>query len=120
MSNFIETMPPAKRKKIARAMLAWLIETYPRAFVEREYDADPLKIGILHDIMREHPETKRWKLIIALDRYTNRTDYLQAMIFRFPRIDLQGNPTDQITDAHAAHAAEKMAAKIRAKAVKAA
>jgi ProP effector len=103
--------------KLARLdALRWLAKTFPHAF-DSQQEIQPLKIGILHDIMA-HAELalaagiSKNKLREALVVFTRSIDYLACLKAREMRIDLEGNPTEQVTAQEAENAALKIKRRI--------
>jgi ProP effector len=69
-------------------------------------DCMPLAIGIDKQLLARIPELDRKVLRIALGMHTNSSRYLRRMAKATVRVDLDGNNTDEITDAHRTHAAD--------------
>lgn len=69
-------------------------------------DAQPLAIGIDKQLLARFPDLDRKALRMALRFHTNSVRYLKAMEKATARFDLDGNPTDEVTEAHRAHASE--------------
>ena len=96
----------ARRQKF-RKTLTWLQKTFPDCF-----NADqpkPLKIRIELDLFEkitEHPEFSRLNMRKALAYYTSRLKYHESFLTQTHRVDLNGNPVDEITDPQRAHAQE--------------
>ncbi|MEN3296428.1 MAG: ProP effector [Burkholderiales bacterium] len=66
----------------------------------------PLAIGIDKQLIARLPELDRKVLRIALGLHTNSSRYLRRMAKATVRQDLDGNNTDEITEAHRNHASE--------------
>ena len=83
-------MNPEAKRQSARAMLATLCQRWPKCFDLK--NRRPLKIGIVHDLMRElgDPALLR-ELKAALNLYCGNRAYLSALKAGVPRLDLHGN-----------------------------
>ena len=86
-----------KDKKIQTEVLNVLCERFPRTFFPWGHDCKPLKIGIDVDLNRVTGIGKR-KLNIALARYTSTKRYLEALIRRDDRVDLNGDACGKVSD----------------------
>ena len=84
---------------VPQELLKTLKEAFP-VFLNNE----PLTIGIDKQILAKLPDTNRKALRMALAYHTKSTKYLQKVAKASTRFDLEGNPTDTITDEHKAHA----------------
>lgn len=69
-------------------------------------DCLPLAIGIDKQLLARSPDLDRKVLRMALRFHTNSVRYLKAMEKATVRFDLDGNPADEVTEAHRSHAAE--------------
>ncbi|NCT56987.1 MAG: activator of prop osmoprotectant transporter [Legionella sp.] len=92
--------------------LSWLTETFPKAF-DNSQSIQPLKIGILHDILAHAEQAEaagisKSKLRQAVVVFTRRIDYLACIKAREMRIDLEGNPVARVSEEEAEHAASKI------------
>jgi len=92
--------------------LKWLAKTFPEAF-DTNNRVRPLKKGILEDIftyLEEKPESNisKSKIRQAVVMFTRRMEYLVCVKCRNPRINLQGEYVDDVTDAEVEYAAEKI------------
>lgn len=67
-------------------------------------DFQPLAVGINKELISRFPEIDRKALRTALRSHTNTTRYLRAMEKAKVRYDLDGNPGDEISEEHRAHA----------------
>jgi len=90
----------------------WLAETFPRAFDDTS-SIHPLKQGIMNDILSHSEAAKKagiskTKLREAVIVFTRRIDYLICLKVREMRIDLDGNPTVQVTEEEALQATTKI------------
>lgn len=102
----------AKAKLARFEALCWLSKTFPKAF-DDSISIHPLKIGIMNDILAHadiaHPNSiSKTKLREAVILFTRRIDYLACLKAREMRIDLEGNPTVQVTEEEAERAAVKI------------
>ncbi|MFT3847767.1 MAG: ProQ/FinO family protein [Propionivibrio sp.] len=92
----------------ARALVKTLQENYA---VFR--DCLPLAIGIDKQLQIRQPELNRKTMRIALGLHTNSLRYLKSMEKATRRFDLDGNPGEEVTEAHRAHAAEVLKERFR-------
>ncbi len=103
--------------KVARLhALDWLAERFPKAFDNQMY-IQPLKIGILNDVLLYADEAKKAgisksKLREAVVIFTRRIDYLICLKAREMRIDLDGKDTEQVSFEDAERAALKIRRRI--------
>lgn len=88
-----------------------LVELFPNCFAAHGEPKRPLKRGIIHDIYVRHPELNIELVSVALHDYARGRSYLTAMVTGAIRIDLDGNPIDEVT-ADAAEVAAKRLAKL--------
>lgn len=99
--------------KLARLQaIRWLSKKFPQAF-DNSQRIRPLKVGIMNDILQYVDEAadngiSKSKLREAVVVYTRRVDYLICLKAREMRIDLEGNPTTQVTEEEAENAASKV------------
>ena len=93
-----DTVSPAQS---ARLLLKTLQEKFT---VFRDYA--PLAIGIDKQVFARLPEVERKTLRIALGMHTNSLRYLKTMEKATHRQDIDGNPGEEITEAHRKHATE--------------
>jgi len=66
----------------------------------------PLAIGIDKQILARMPEVDRKTMRAALGIHTGSLRYLRVMEKATQRFDLDGNPGDEVTETHRAHAKE--------------
>ncbi len=92
----------------ARSLIKTLQEQYA---VFR--DCLPLAIGIDKQLFTRQTDLNRKTLRIALGLHTNSLRYLKSMEKATHRFDLDGNPGEEVTDAHRAHAAEVLKERFR-------
>lgn len=92
---------PAGAVQAARALLKEFQEKFA---VFR--DTQPLAIGIDKQLLARLPDLDRKVLRTALRFHTNSLRYLKAMEKATVRFDLDGNPADEVTEAHRSHASE--------------
>jgi sRNA-binding protein len=102
--------PYYKRESVQKA-LAWLYNTFPKCFSQREQK--PLKINITDDIFNyllnaENKEELPSKSAVrkALTTYTHNRFYLKECVLDAYRIDLNGETTTTITQQEADYAKE--------------
>lgn len=99
--------------KIARnKALNWLVAKFPAAF-DTTLRIRPLKLGIMDDILSYAEDAaavgiSRSKLRQAIVIFTRRIDYLTCLKAREMRVDLQGNPLEEVTEDEAMRAAAKI------------
>jgi RNA chaperone ProQ/FINO-like protein len=97
-----------RKSSIYRTRL-WLRHLYPACFAGLGADKQPLKIGILHDILASQPTAHRGIVCDALSDYTGGARYFMAMSEGAVRIDLNGEPAGIVTADEAAFAAQRLA-----------
>jgi ProP effector len=96
-----EILSKAKQRATQKqAMLELLCVTFPACFKMYERARQPLKVGINADILARLGEgTDKHDLGNALRAYTNNVFYLKTcLVPGAERIDLDGNPTGQVSD----------------------
>ena len=76
-------------------------------------DCMPLAIGIDKQLLARIPELDRKLLRIALGIHTHSLRYLKAMEKATVRFDLEGNPTDAVTDTHREHASKTISERFK-------
>ena len=92
----------------ARTLLKSLQEAFP---VFRDYA--PLAIGIDKQLIARRPELERKILRVALGMHTNSLRYLKSMEKATHRLDLDGNPGEEVTDEHRKHASDTLRERFR-------
>jgi ProP effector len=107
-------IPDIKKDKLAA--IAWLSEHFPAAFSVRARDIKPLKIGIFDDIIDfyerlDSPTMSKKQIREGLNYYSASPAYLKSQQCHAARIDLFGNELDEVTEAQAAYAAQRFAAR---------
>lgn len=100
-------------KKSRLDALNWLATTFPKA-LNNSIQIQPLSLGIMSDILQHADKASevgisKSKLREAVVLFTRRIDYLTCLKAREMRVDLNGNPTTQVTEEEA----EKASAKIK-------
>jgi ProP effector len=97
--------PPVSPAHNARSLLKLLQTDFP---VFR--DCLPLAIGIDKQLLARRPDLDRKVLRIALGIHTNSLRYIKTMAkaTTTSRFDLDGKPTDEVTDTHRQHATETL------------
>lgn len=99
-------------RKARSDALQWLAVTFPSVFDNRTR-IQPLKAGIMDDILQhadaaERAGISRSKLREAVVLFTRRIDYLACLKSREMRVDLQGNPVEEVSETEAENAAIKI------------
>ena len=99
-------------KKVRLEALSWLASTFPHAF-DNTLRIQPLSVGIMVDILAHADKAaaagiSNSKLREAVVLFTRRIDYLTCLKAREMRVDLNGNPVAQVTEAEASLAAAKI------------
>lgn len=87
----------------ARALLKQLQEGFS---VFR--DCQPLAVGIDKQLLKKMPDIDRKIMRIALGLHTRSVRYLKQMEKATVRLDLDGNPAGEVSDAQRAHASETL------------
>ncbi len=104
------TPTPHPRER-ARALLERLSETFPDAFrPPGDRSLKPLKLHIHKDLL---PAIKDWgfdavAMKYALGMYTRQLRYQIALLGNAQRIDLQGQPAGEVSEAHREKAREQV------------
>lgn len=99
-------------KKARHDALLWLTQKFPLVF-DNSQMIQPLKLGIMEDIMVYAEEAaaagiSKSKLREAVVLFTRRIDYLACLKAREMRVDLNGMPTQAVTEDEATRAALKI------------
>ena len=76
-------------------------------------DCLPLAIGIDKQLQARLTDIDRKTLRIALGIHTHSLRYLKAMSKATQRFDLDGAPTDEVTEAHRTHANEALRERLK-------
>ncbi len=103
-----------KRAQRTREFLAQLAQRYPHCFTRDPKAVRPLAIGIQHKLREElaadeaFKDTPNWLIRQALALYTRSGAYLNALIEKRTRINLDGSDAGEVTDQQQAHARERM------------
>jgi ProP effector len=93
------------------ALIAMLVEQFPRAFFAYQLRRRPLKIGVFHDLTAALGDSiDRRMLRTALHYYVQNIGYLIAQKAGADRIDLDGNPSGTVTADEAENARQRLAA----------
>lgn len=95
-----------------QAVIAWLVEQFPKAFFYKAVCVQPLKLGILEDIIDvyerlESPPFSKKTLREALNYYTASKAYLLAQEPEAQRIDLFGQPDGTVSAEQADYAHQR-------------
>jgi ProP effector len=101
-----------KSKKARTDALAWLAQQFPASF-DNSNRIYPLKKGIMDDILvytdkAAEAGISKSKLREAVVVFTRRLDYLACLKAREMRVDLAGNPVEEVTEEEAEHASTKI------------
>jgi ProP effector len=85
-----------------------LAERFPKAFYppENAKHRKPLRIGIFKDIQVAAPEIDTQQLRVAMRVYTHSGGYLYALSRGDQRVDLDGNPVENVSERDQARAKE--------------
>ena len=105
MTDSVNTVPATQT---ARSVLKQLQKEF-----QVINECQPLAIGIDKQLLTRQAELNRKTLRIALGLHTNSLRYLKSMEKATHRFDLDGNPGEEVTDAHRAHAAEVLKERFR-------
>ncbi len=85
---------------------------HPQLFGGR---ALPLKLGIFHELMAQHPDTLEAKALReALGQYTRSTAYLEQVATGVPRHGLDGQPVEELAPEHVHQAIMEVSRRDRA------
>jgi len=76
-------------------------------------DCKPLAIGIHKQLMARKPDLDKHKLRVALHGHTASSRYLKALTEGAPRLDLDGQPTGQVTAEQQAVAVQTLRDRIK-------
>lgn len=88
----------ALRGREVHPLLHKLYELYPKVFGAQ---ALPLKLGIFHELVANHPDLLEAKALReALGQHTRSTRYLEQVATGAQRHDLQGNPVESLAPEH--------------------
>ena len=92
--------------------IGWLIEQFPKAFFQKSSGVQPLKLGILEDILDvyarlDSPPFSKKLLREALNYYTASKAYLLAQKPDAARIDLFGHHSGTVSTEQAAYAQKR-------------
>ncbi len=80
-------------------------EKFPATFMKKgERKKIPLKVGIADDIIAALPEMSPELIKRAVGDYVSGPKYARAMIAGQQRVDLQGQPAGEVTEAAVKHA----------------
>ena len=95
-----------------QAVIAWLIEQFPKAFFQKPQLVQPLKLGILEDIIDvyarlDSPPFSKKLLRDALTYYTASKAYLLAQKPEAERIDLFGHSNGTVNPEQAVYAQKR-------------
>lgn len=93
-------------------VVGWLIEQFPKAFFQKHHLVQPLKLGILEDIIDvyerlDSPPFSKKQLREALNYYTASKAYLLAQKADAERVDLFGHPNGAVNAEQASYAQKR-------------
>lgn len=103
-----------ERAAQARVFLGRLAEQYPNCFTRDADQVRPLAIGIQQKLraeLAELPEFESppgWLVRQSLALYTRSIDYLNAIVEKRPRINLDGSSAGEVTDQEQEHAKARL------------
>lgn len=103
-------METVEKLKNSKEVIAYLAELFPNCFSVKG-EAKPLKIGIFQDLaarLKEDEKVSNTLIRSALRQYTSSWRYLHGVKVGASRVDLDGQPTEQIEQEHADHAQQKL------------
>ena len=90
--------PRAPARREVHPLLHKLFDLYPKVFGAQ---ALPLKLGIFHELVANHPDLLEPKALReALGQHTRSTRYLEQVAAGVQRHDLQGNPVENLAPEH--------------------
>ena len=101
----------SQEKTDLNKIIEFLAERFPKGFSVKG-EAKPLKVGIFNDIaeqLTEDDAVSKTQVRHALRRYTNSWRYLEAVTKGGNRVDLEGNPVEELTAEHISHAEQQLA-----------
>jgi sRNA-binding protein len=88
----------APHRREVHPLLHTLYDLYPKVFGAQ---ALPLKLGIFHELVANHPDLLEAKTLReALGQHTRSTRYLEQIARGVQRHDLQGNPVESLAPEH--------------------
>lgn len=94
----------------SKEVIAFLAERFPQCF-SAEGEARPLKIGIFQDLVERvegEMNLSKTQLRSALRLYTSSWRYLYGVKLGATRVDLDGNPCDELDEQHVEHARKQL------------
>jgi len=93
--------PTSKRQRQALATLEIMHARWPKAFPPPGSRArlHPVAIGIHAQIAAAAPDLTARRIDLALRAWTGRLSYLEALAKGRPRVDIDGRPVAQVTEA---------------------
>lgn len=96
----------------SKEIIAFLAERFPQCFTA-EGEARPLKIGIFQDLVQrmqgdDSLALSKTQLRAALRRYTSSWRYLYSIKPGARRVDLDGNPGEELDASHVEHARQQL------------
>lgn len=102
--------PASKRQRQALATLEIMHVRWPKAFPPPGSRArlHPVAIGIHAQIAAAAPDLTARRIDLALRAWTGRLSYLEALAKGRPRVDIDGRPAAQVTEAERDDARERL------------
>lgn len=104
-------MENTEKLKNSKEVIAYIAECFPKCFT-LEGEAKPLKIGIFQDLaerLNEDSKVSKTQLRAALRQYTSSWRYLHGVKLGATRVDLDGNPCEELEEEHVEHAQAALA-----------
>ncbi|MDQ2693873.1 MAG: ProQ/FinO family protein [Pseudomonadota bacterium] len=110
-----EQPPKAPPSRHPREVLTLLRERFPAAFPSPPAPRVPLKRGIRQDLEAAlHGVLEAAEVRLAIQFWVRSLTYRKVIAAGGQRVDLQGQPVEEVSEAHRAHAAQEVA-RIQAK-----
>ncbi len=92
----------------------WICKQYPEIFNYKE-PSKPLKVKILHDLAKAHPEQSKKQLGRALNAYTSTFQYYELVMKSEYRYDLAGNINGSVTESAKTYSKQALEQKLAKK-----
>lgn len=104
-----EKKAKAAAKAQIRSLIKELSELFPNAIAVTKEDVKPLMIGVFQSVMQK-TDSRYDKLTLrkVFAYYCRSLDYLNATVQQTHRVDLDGNPVQEITEQHKEIARQKI------------
>lgn len=109
----------SEAEKRARSETRWrvralLAERFPKAFRGPGEPKPPLAVGIRAEILLALPDLSRRDLDIAMRDYVTGSTYLRSFVAGARRVDLEGSPVAEVTEAEISNAQLRLRAGLAA------